>query len=124
MWRVVCLCLFSAVVAEDFELTNGLKVVEVPGDGVVDGRSSDGSLVGNFREFLATHELQLKLDELLPHQDVTSRSLKGALAYLNGLDNGEWKSGAQTQLNSYVSIQNVKQIPGIRFGNTKQASKS
>lgn len=93
-WCLVC-CLGGAFAFEDYQIANGVRLLETPGT-VSEERSTDGSLVSNFRQFLATHELQVKLDEILPAQEDVQSSLKRALDYLNGLDTPHTGTSAGT----------------------------
>jgi len=79
----------GSLALEEIQISKGVRLVEIASN-EVEPRGLDGSVSSAFRRFLSTHELEIKLDELLPASEDVQRGLQSALGYLNIWNNGEF----------------------------------
>lgn len=73
---------------DNVQVSEGVKFVKTNDDSS-DGRSVRNSFLTRFKRFLTSHELQVKLPDLLPRKQDISNAVHAALGYLNELQTGK-----------------------------------
>lgn len=76
---------------EDFKLTDGVHLISTSSPNDAEGRSSDdNSVFGVLENYLQTHEIKIKLPELMPDGHDFGRAFKDVVQGINSSDIGNY----------------------------------